>query len=76
MRYPTLTVILLWLTIASAALFAAEPADEQSQQEKGSDTAQEESRSNGSRTDRNGSEIFVPSEEISEDFAVSFPVDI
>jgi hypothetical protein len=40
----------------------AKSADEQSETERGSDTP--------------SSEVFIPSEDISEDFAVSFPVDI
>ena len=71
---------------AHAAAAPSQPADER-QQENTSDPASAEPprrtaepetlppSSNGTRQ-RNGAEVFIPSEEISEDFAVSFPVDI
>ena len=52
--------------LVTGLAMAAEEADETA------DRAEEEEASSGEPSP----EIFVPSEEISEDFAVSFPVDI
>ena len=53
-----------WAAEAEEAA-ATEPAD------------QEKSRTSEQNPDPEGnSEVFIPTEEISEDFAVSFPVDI
>jgi hypothetical protein len=40
------------------------------------DSAAEDAEKPASDKSANNSEVFIPTEEISEDFAVSFPVDI
>ncbi len=57
----------LWGYATSVAAAEAEPEDEDAVTE----TANEEESG-----DSPSSEVFIPTEEISEDFAVSFPVDI
>jgi hypothetical protein len=49
----------------------AQPADDQSPDETNSTT-----EADANTTDVESVEVFIPTEEISEDFAVSFPVDI
>jgi hypothetical protein len=61
--------LLLGITFPSLAAEAAEA--EPAEQTGTADEAAEEP----AEADRS-SEVFIPSEEISEDFAVSFPVDI
>ncbi len=51
---------------------AKEPREKQTQDAKKAADAKKEQSRNKSKD----KEIFIPSEEISEDFAVSFPVDI
>jgi hypothetical protein len=49
----------------------AQPADDPS-----SDEADSTTEADAKSADTEGVEVFIPTEEISEDFAVSFPVDI
>ncbi len=86
MALSILVCIPLALAPAHAAEAPPEPADERQQKKTDEPAnAQDSERTgetetfpaNSNRTkQRNGAEVFIPSEEISEDFAVSFPVDI
>lgn len=76
--------LLVCITLARTPAHAAdEPQQENTSEEPASTEApgrtgeSETLPANNNRTrQRNGAEVFIPSEEISEDFAVSFPVDI
>lgn len=77
LRYLTCFLLFLGLSLGSLGsssrhVFAAE-AETDTQQSAKDDT---ERSNKNNKTDDKDSEIFVPTEEISEDFAVSFPVDI
>ena len=82
----SLLLCALWLSCASPLLHAAEqdskPTAEGSSQSSGSEQANKDKpaaankKSNTKDSRGSDQEIFRPSEEISEDFAVSFPVDI
>ncbi|MFP6817646.1 MAG: hypothetical protein VB948_12080 [Pseudomonadales bacterium] len=69
-----------WLLIGSLAVLAvhAIAADAPVTSENQSETVEPQSAesTNAPIDDKPAEEIFVPSEDISEDFAVSFPVDI
>ena len=69
-----------WLLIGSFAVLAvhAIAADAPDTSEEQADAVESESVESTNTTidDKPTVEIFVPSEDISEDFAVSFPVDI
>ncbi len=59
----------------------SESGAEQSGQQSGEKQTQESKKAADAKKQQSGNktkdkEIFIPSEEISEDFAVSFPVDI
>jgi hypothetical protein len=66
-RAVLIAAALVWASFASFGLLAQEADTE------ASDTATAEAASD---EDAESSEVFIPTEEISEDFAVSFPVDI
>ena len=66
-RTVLIAAALFWASFASFSLLAQEADTE------ASDTATAEAASD---EDAESSEVFIPTEEISEDFAVSFPVDI
>jgi hypothetical protein len=83
--------MLIWSAVLWSALLmnplhatAAEPAADQppagpparAQEEAPATAPQQERPANGGPSARETPEVFVPSEEISEDFTVSFPVDI
>lgn len=51
-------------------------ASARAQEEVPASTTKEERPANGAPSASGTPEVFVPSEEISEDFTVSFPVDI
>ena len=77
----TLNVLLLLMLcgpLGIAGAFAAEPpepdAEEQAQSDEDAETAEADADKDGDAVPSR--EIFIPTEEISEDFAVSFPVDI
>ena len=53
--------------------WSAEPAEDGA---RGETVEQPESSTSGAGKEEPTPEIFVPTEEVSEDFAVSFPVDI
>ena len=59
---------------------ASEPLDAGSEDprvpEKATQKAKEEAKETAKGSGKRSGDIFLPSEEISEDFAVSFPVDI
>ena len=61
----------LWSTTSSAA-----EADPDSTAQTGEDTEGTEKEDTEVTGSGPSSEVFIPTEEISEDFAVSFPVDI
>jgi hypothetical protein len=69
-----------WLAGAAAAGSAAEPDEDEGQAAPADVDGPPEEQKNESGEPRTrapgGVEVFIPSEEISEDFAVSFPVDI
>ena len=69
-----------WLLIGSLAGLAAHAiaADTSEASEEQAEAVEPQSTesTNGPIDDKPTPEIFVPSEDISEDFAVSFPVDI
>jgi hypothetical protein len=74
-----LALLIGWLIVVPLMPLAAEPAEseppkepEQSQAEPATST---EKRPQPTTTDRS-TDTFVPSEEISEDLSVSYPVDI
>ena len=73
-----LTILMLsgsvLLTQTSYAAEAAAPAADTEAADK--PAAERESRQEQSAPAAKKSEVFIPTEEISEDFAVSFPVDI
>lgn len=60
----------------AAATDDASPTAEQSTADKGSDDEQKKAGSKAGSEAGSKDEEFIPTEEISEDFAVSFPVDI
>lgn len=62
----------LLLAGAPGELRAAEPAAEP----PASSTAGGSAEAKSNTDDTSSAEVFIPTEEISEDFAVSFPVDI
>lgn len=71
--------LLPWLSLAGLVLLSAgiqgapgEPEDEADRQPEASEEAEPAS----GEDDRDSDEVFQPTEEISEDFAVPFPVDI
>jgi hypothetical protein len=69
----------LWLAIGAAASVAAQAPEPEPDPGPENETAVEPIEDpNGSRPAGRGGEmdVFVPTEEISEDFTVSFPVDI
>lgn len=81
----SVALLVTWAANSSAAQDEAEIAPENSQPETRQETNAEEPSENrqdnapaAKRTAKSdpSKEIFRPSEEISEDFAVSFPVDI
>lgn len=77
-RTRRLQTVVLGMALASwgaAAPFvwSAEPAEDGS---SGETVEQPESRTSSAEKQNPTPEIFVPTEEVSEDFAVSFPVDI
>jgi len=57
----------------TAGTETAEPAKDST---KGETAAQAEGKTGDAKQADPSSEVFVPTEEVSEDFAVSFPVDI
>ncbi len=75
--YRTLAIIIVLLTLTVLPITdhtaSAQPADEQGPVEE-TPTAEEQTEAKPSGT--SSAEVFIPTEEISEDFAVSFPVDI
>ena len=76
--YRLLTTMLLVLIIAlMPGLTMAQQADPDSEPEAAVD-ADPQAAESVEKTDaaQTSSEVFIPTEEISEDFAVSFPVDI
>lgn len=75
--------IILQLSVLSSALLLVGAADAGHAAEAApDDTRAADAASAADETDAEGtagtpsSEVFIPTEEISEDFAVSFPVDI
>ena len=66
------------LAAAEQAPDASNSPREQSQQDDGKSDSSDKPTSTTNSNDRKNkdTEVFRPSEEISEDFAVSFPVDI
>lgn len=64
-----LTLLLGMLLLLGAAPLRAAEAES-------SDNADAEAETTETSTGAPPSEVFIPTEEISEDFAVSFPVDI
>ena len=71
-------ILLLALGAAVPVDTFAQSADEASADEEGQDARSEtEVETEVEATEKKpSSEVFIPTEEISEDFAVSFPVDI
>ena len=77
-RTRRLQTVVLGMALASWGASApfgwsAEPAEDG---DSGEAVEQPESRTSGAGNEDPTPEIFVPTEEVSEDFAVSFPVDI
>lgn len=80
------TLLALWFALCAAGAESEEAAPVDGQAESGNgetqSQAQDENQDDdgGSDTDENATkpteEVFTPSEEISEDLAVPFPVDI
>ena len=68
------------LLAATIGLWSAAVAAAQADPDSAAQTSEEAEGSQGEdvedTTGRPSSEVFIPTEEISEDFAVSFPVDI
>ena len=77
--YKTLLSILV-LSLALTAYAAEEPITQETEQADEQPTAGVQSTTSAGapkkKSKKDGGDIFQPSEEISEDFAVSFPVDI
>lgn len=77
--FALLTTVVLLMPMAAAAQQADTPQTdttaEPEAEESSPDTAVEPVPAEGGGDNGSG-EVFIPSEEISEDFAVSFPVDI
>lgn len=83
-----LVVLLLATTLGSPELFAqsadgaankettAKPTDSSEQPATTKSDAKVEEQAKKGSKDKEDDKTFIPSEEISEDFAVSFPVDI
>jgi len=67
-----LTAVVLGVSNPPAVSAAEATADQASTEESADEDADEQP----SDKSANNSEVFIPTEEISEDFAVSFPVDI
>lgn len=91
MRTAIIGGLLLWLVsaalVANGAQSDASPEPDKSATEGGDasnktpptarpDTEQAATSTDPNRKTKRDGDIFLPSEEISEDFAVSFPVDI
>ena len=70
-----LAIILLSVAVLGTHLALAQAAEEQSSDEAES-TAETTTEVGSNIKGAEGAEVFIPTEEISEDFAVSFPVDI
>ncbi len=81
-RYPFLLVLACLLLSGNPAIAAeGNAADKQNAEREADEKSgkQEGKQTDAAKKNKNKSkdkEIFIPSEEISEDFAVSFPVDI
>ena len=80
MNYKLLSALLLALSSLGSVIAAeSEPApEEESVQEQPAPGVQSTTSAGAptKKAKKEGGDIFQPSEEISEDFAVSFPVDI
>ena len=79
--YPRFLIALaLSAWLGPGSVHAAEEAQEQEQAqtaaEDGAKAAADASKAKEKKKESKDGGIFIPSEEISEDFAVSFPVDI
>ncbi len=69
-----ITAIVFTITAPQGATtFAAEADDTNTPQERSEETLPADEASTEATT---SSDVFIPTEDISEDFAVSFPVDI
>ncbi|MGI9326493.1 MAG: hypothetical protein ACR2PZ_14820 [Pseudomonadales bacterium] len=66
----------LMLLTLSASLWAAESDAEDSDENKRQTSTEAKKESTQGKEKKGTDGVFLPSEEISEDFAVSFPVDI
>lgn len=66
-----LAIILLSVAVLGTHLALAQAAEDQS-----SDEAESTTEGGAKTKGAEGADVFIPTEEISEDFAVSFPVDI
>ena len=71
-----LTAAVLSISNSPAASAAEATADQASTEESADKDADKDADEQPSNKSANNSEVFIPTEEISEDFAVSFPVDI
>jgi len=74
----TMTLLALGITTSPAAGAAPAETESTSSSEKESSEANDQVDAERDKTSpgNSSSEVFIPTEEISEDFAVSFPVDI
>lgn len=70
-----LAFVLVFACMAELRAAEADRADTEATEPSGPQTNTTKATSDAKQADK-GSEEFTPSEEISEDFAVSFPVDI
>ena len=73
-----LAVLMLTLSLGSAvgASATAAEADDDAESSQAPIETQDDSAASGNASSEPSTEVFIPTEEISEDFAVSFPVDI
>ena len=79
-EYTTILLFMLWANLFSGGVSAAEPSTSPDSEPapESKEQATSDAKSNQQPPNKSGEKNgdFVPSEEISEDYAVSFPVDI
>ena len=77
MAYRYLLILLLGaLALGATTATPAQDARSAQEQREEDDEAQAEQTETGADKPADSKDVFIPTEEISEDFAVSFPVDI
>ena len=77
MKYPTqLALTLATMLLVAAAWWSISAPALAAEAEDATETAAADDPDSEATSEAPSGEVFIPTEEISEDFAVSFPVDI